>query len=114
MVANLESRIRISLGKVRAKCQINLNFQKVRILLYEKIQQLKERGCRKADNVIIIPFHFSDQDTTQPLLTLNKQQHKEKRRMPNLNSKPPSTIETLSTLYISIDYVALVVCKIDK
>ena len=105
---------RISLQKIRAKCQINLNLQEVRILLYEKIQQLEERGCKEADNVIKIPFQFSDQYTTQPLFILNKQQHKEKRRMTNLNGKSPSTIETLSTLCVSVDYIALVVCKVDK
>jgi hypothetical protein len=100
--------------KVRLKCQINLHLQKVRILLYEKIQQLEERGRRETDNVIKIPFHFSDQHTTQPLFIMNEQQHKEKPRITNLNGNTPSTIETLSTLYVSVDYMSLVVCKIDK
>jgi len=52
--------------------KINLNLQEVRILIDEKIQQLEERSRREADNVIIIPFNFSDQHATQPLFMTSK------------------------------------------
>ena len=34
--------------------------------------------------------------------------------MTNLNGKSPSTVNTLTTLYVSVDYMSFVVCKIDK
>ena len=98
--------------------QQRLQVQKIRIFIYQHIQELKKRCCRKTDDIIIITLNLSHQNSTKSLhstrFVSEKEKHTRTEEESHLDGKTSSTIDTFPALDVCFENMSWVICKIDE